>query len=74
MSVCQGANVALDGQPIRKGSFVDDATGAVFHLSYYRVDHGREKFWPIGNLGRMWTDLKILWPPNRSHEEVFLEA
>ena len=40
----------------------------------YRVDHGRDKFWPMGDLGRMWTDLKILWPPNSSHEEVFLEV
>ena len=28
----------------------------------------------MGSLGRMWTDLKILWPPNSSHDEVFLEV
>ena len=22
----------------------------------------------------MWTNLEILWPPNSSHEEVFLEV
>ena len=28
----------------------------------------------MGSLGRMWTDLEILWPLNSSHDEVFLEV
>ena len=28
----------------------------------------------MGSLGRMWTDLEILWPPDSSLDEVFLEV
>ena len=28
----------------------------------------------MSSLGRMLTDLEILWPPNSSHDEVFLEV
>ena len=38
------------------------------------MDHRRDKFWPMGSLGLMWTDLEILRHPNSSHEEVFLEV